>query len=172
METKEFVCHGGIGDADHGNEQPCPAGPCIAAVKAGYSPCYCLLFGSDGEHIPNWEESCAGQVIASDTDVIERVSSATGGPLSSTEDILKEAVEERVSDPVVRGEDEDADLEEYLNVRYRILDLADKLDGMISAALGCTCTEQEIMRYLEDPENKEKITREMLCAWIAARRAN
>ena len=90
METKEFTCHGGIGDADHGNEQPCPAGPCKATVKAGYDPCHCHLFGDDGEHIPNWEESCEGRVIAADTDVTEQVSSAAAN-------ILREAVEEPAS---------------------------------------------------------------------------
>lgn len=82
------------------------------------------------------------------------------------------AIQEDTHSASDSGDDEDADLEEYLEDRARIRELADKLDGMIFDAVGCTCTEQEIVRYLEDPENKEKITREMLCAWIAVRRAN
>jgi hypothetical protein len=81
METKEFVCHGGYGDADNGKERPCPVAPCTATVKSGYDPCCCLLFGDDGMHIPNWEDAPA----------VEEVSRATRGPLRTTKDILREA---------------------------------------------------------------------------------
>lgn len=72
MENKEFVCHGGYRDVVGVTGQPCPAGPCKSTVKSNFEPCFCLLFGDDGRHIPHWEESCDGQVIASDTDVNER----------------------------------------------------------------------------------------------------
>lgn len=92
-ETKEFICHGGYGDADNGKEQPCSAGPCTAIVKSNFDPCYCLLFGDDGLHIPDWEESCDGKVVVEDTSEVEReqVSSDASEPSYTTTDILREA---------------------------------------------------------------------------------